>query len=165
MNAIEEQFLELEEEIRQEMKIPDEDSIYGEIDCVARKPFRIRDFDPPKDKEMAVFTCAKKLSEYIFVITEKSPKKLRWSIITRLQNSSVELIENLYRANFELGEKRVDFQRQASVSISLIDFYSETARCLQAISIRQSGIIARQLYEIKKLLGGWIKTNKRVLQS
>lgn len=40
----------------------------------ARKPFRIPDFDPPRDKEMAVFTHAKKLSEYIFVITEKSPK-------------------------------------------------------------------------------------------
>jgi len=47
------------------------------------------------------------------------------------------------------------------VSINLIDFYSETAKCKQAITIRQMGIIARQLYEIKKLLAGWMRSNKK----
>ena len=37
---------------------------------VGRKPFIIHDFDAPRDREMAVFTRAKKLSEYVFVITE-----------------------------------------------------------------------------------------------
>ena len=68
---------------------------------VGRKPFIIHDFDAPRDREMAVFTRAKKLSEYVFVITEKSPKKLRWSIVARLQNCSVDVIEYLYRANYE----------------------------------------------------------------
>jgi len=40
----------------------------------------VPDFDTPKDREMAVFTHAKKLSEYIFVISEKSPVKFRWNI-------------------------------------------------------------------------------------
>lgn len=151
----------LDEEIRLELDQPADDEAYAQADRAARQPFRICDFDPPKDKEMAVFTAAKKLSEYIFVITEKSPKRLRWSIVVRLQNASVELIENLYRANSEPGERRIDFQKQASVSLSLIDFYSETARCLQAITIRQTGIIARQLYEIKKLLAGWMRANKK----
>ena len=151
----------MDEEIRKELNQPDDsDQVYANANKAARKPFVIHDFDPLKDREMAVFTAAKKLSEYIFVITEKSPKKLRWSIITRLQNSSVELIEHLYRANQELGEKRGDFQKQAHVSLSLIDFYSETARCMQAITIRQTGIIARQLYEIKKMLSGWMRSKK-----
>lgn len=151
----------MDEEIRKELNHPDDSEQINAIsNKVARKPFIIHDFDPMKDREMAVFTAAKKLSEYIFIITEKSPKKLRWSIINRLQNSSVELIENLYRANLEQGEKRNEFQKQASVSISLIDFYSETSRCMQAITIRQTGIIARQLYEIKKMLGGWMRSKK-----
>ena len=151
----------MDEEIRKELNHPDDSGqIYASADKVARKPFVIHDFDPLKDREMAVFTAAKKLSEYIFIVTEKSPKKLRWSIITRLQNSSVELIEHLYRANLEQGEKRSDFQKQANVSLSLIDFYIETARCMQAITIRQTGIIARQLYEIKKMLGGWMRAKR-----
>ncbi len=126
----------------------------------ARKPFRISDFDPPHDKEMAVFTHAKKLSEYIFVITEKSPKKLRWSIVARLQNTSVDVVENLYRANYERGEERLTFQKKAMVCINLLDFFTETAKTKQAITLRQMTIIGKQIYEVKKLLNGWIRSEK-----
>ena len=105
---------------------------------------------------------SKRQSEYIFVITEKSPKKLRWSIVTRLQNASVELIENLYRANVEREEEaRLNFQKNASVSLKLIDFYAETARKKQAITVRQTAIIARQLAETEKLLHGWVRSTKK----
>ncbi len=111
---------------------------------------------------MAVFTHAKKLSEYIFVITEKSPKKLRWSIISRLQNTSVEIIEFLYRANFEREEEqRISFQKRAAVGLKLLDFYAETARKKQGITIRQTEVIARQIHETTKLLNGWVKSTKR----
>lgn len=127
-----------------------------------KPPYRITDFDSPRDKEMAVFTHAKKLSEYIFVITEKSPKKLRWSIVSRLQNASVEVVEHLYRANFERDETvRLQHQRQAMVSLRLLDFYTETARKKQAITIRQTAIIAQQLCETDKLLNGWIRSTKK----
>ncbi len=127
---------------------------------VAKPKYRIVDFDPPKDKEMAVFTSAKKLSEYIFVITEKSPKKLRWSIVGKLQNNSVELIENLYRANFSKDECREKFQREALVQLNIMDYYSETAYQMRAITLKQVKIIALQSCETKKLLNGWIKSTK-----
>lgn len=132
-----------------------------EVAHASRKPFVMRDFDTPRDKEMAVFTVAKKLSEYIFVITEKSPKKFRWSIITRLQNASVDVIENLHRANFEKGEKRIEYQKNAMVSINLVDFFAETARAKNAISLHQTAVIAKQIVECKKLLSGWVRATKR----
>ncbi len=122
--------------------------------------YRIVDFDPPKDREMAVFTNAKKLSEYIFVITEKSPKKLRWSIISRLQNNSVELIECLYRANYEKDGEREKSQKEALVKLSVLDYYSETAYRMRAITLKQVKVIALQNSEIKKLLHGWIRSTK-----
>ena len=109
---------------------------------------------------MAVFTNAKKLSEYIFVITEKSPKKLRWSIISRLQNNSVELIECLYRANFEKDVEREKSQKEALVKLSVLDYYSETAYRMRAITLKQVKVIALQNSEIKKLLHGWIRSTK-----
>ncbi len=156
----------LEKEIQAELRSPEayepEEPVFKGEENAARKPFKIKDFNSPRDKEMAVFTHAKKLSEYIFVITEKSPKKLRWSIVTRLQNASVELVENLYRANFEREEQvRLNYQKSAAVSLRLIDFYAETARKKQAITIRQTAIIARQLAETEKLLNGWVRSTKR----
>ncbi|MDE7167997.1 MAG: four helix bundle protein [Clostridia bacterium] len=160
----------LEKEILYELNSPDyygleeppkRGVVEGEENA-SRKPFRINDFDTPHDREMAVFTHAKKLSEYVFVITEKSPKKFRWSIISRLQNASVEVIENLYHANFEREvEARLNYQKRAAVSLKLLDFYAETARKKQAITIRQTGVLAQYIAETGKLLNGWIKSTRR----
>ena len=139
-----------------ESEISDDEAAHA-----SRKPYRINDFDCPRDKEMAVFTHAKKLGEYIFVITEKSPKKYRWSIITRLQNCSVEVVEYLYRANFERDkEPRIVFQKRAATALKLLDFYSETARKKRAITIKQMGVIARQISETERLLSGWVKSTR-----
>lgn len=126
----------------------------------SRKPFRIHDFDSSRDKEMAVFTHAKKLSEYIFVITEKSPVKLRWSIVSRLLNCSVDIIENLYMANYTRGEERITWQKKAMIALNLLDFYTETAKTKQAITVRQMTIIVDQITEVRKLLTGWVKSTK-----
>lgn len=158
---------EVEKEIQRELRMPEAVGIEpppekNEHENPSRKPFRVKDFDSPRDKEMAVFTHAKKLSEYIFVITEKSPKKLRWSIISRLQNASVEIVENLYRANFERDDlTRIEYQKSAAVGLKILDFYTETARKKQAITIRQTEIIARQIAETTRLLNGWVKSTKR----
>ena len=149
---------EIELEIEKEIKTDGE--LSEEAVHAGRKPFVLHDFDTPRDKEMAVFTAAKKLSEYIFVITEKSPKKFRWSIITRLQNASVDVIENLHRANFEKGDRRIEYQKNALVSINLVDFFAETARAKNAISFHQTTVIAKQLVECKKLLNGWVRSTK-----
>lgn len=152
---------QLEKEILQELNSPEAVGI-TDPSAATRKSYHISDFDNPRDKEMAVFTHARKLSEYIFVITEKSPKKYRWSIISRLQNASVELVENLYRANFERDEAlRITFQKCAAVCIKLIDFYAETARKKQAITIRQTAVLAKHIAETEKLLNGWVRSTKR----
>ncbi len=129
--------------------------------ATTRKPFRITEFDTPKDKEMAVFTHAKKLSEYIFVITEKSPVKFRWNILSRLLNTSVDIIESLYRANYEKGDDRLVWQKKAMIALNLLDFYAETAKTKQAITFKQMTIIARQISEVKKMLSGWVRTTKQ----
>lgn len=125
-----------------------------------RKSFRITDFDTPKDREMAVFTHAKKLSAYIFVITEKSPAKFRWNITSRLLNTSVEIIEDLYRANYERGEERVVWQKKAMTALNILDFYADTANLKTVITFRQMTLIANQISEVKKLLSGWVRSTK-----
>ena len=120
-------------------------------------------FVKERPKEMAVFTFAKKLGEYVFVITEKSPKKYRWSIVTRMQNCCMEVLEYLYRANFEREkEPRISYQKRAATALKLMDFYAETARKKRAITIRQMDMIAALIYETERLLNGWVKSSKNL---
>ena len=130
----------------------------------SRKPFIIYSLEPAKEREreLSIFTHAKKLSEYIFVITEKSPKKYRWSIVTRLQNCAIEVVDNLYQANFQRDEqKRLAYQIRAGVCLRILDHYAEVAKKMQAITIKQMFYIAKLILEARKLLGGWTKNVKK----
>ena len=50
----------LEKEIQQELNMPEAVGL-TDPSAATRKAYRINDFDNPRDKEMAVFTHAKKL--------------------------------------------------------------------------------------------------------
>ncbi len=52
-----------------------------------------------KQSELTVITKAKDLCTYIMTITEKSPKKYRFTLVSKLQNLALSVIENIYRAN------------------------------------------------------------------
>jgi hypothetical protein len=58
---------------------------------------------PPS--ELRVITAAKNLATYLFQVLERAPKKFRYSLITRLENKSLDVVEALYAANVvKLGE-------------------------------------------------------------
>lgn len=133
------------------------------LKIVARKPFVLDSIEPNKEKEreMAVFTAAKKLSEYVFVVTQNAPAKFRWSIISRLQNTSVEVVEALYLANFERGEKRLQLQKLAGTRLRLLDHYAEVGYKLKLFPFRRLGVITRNIVVVRSLLAGWAKSTQR----
>jgi hypothetical protein len=49
---------------------------------------------PPS--ELRVITAAKNLTTYLFQALERAPKKFRYSLITRLENKSLDVVEALY---------------------------------------------------------------------
>lgn len=133
------------------------------LKVVARKPFVLNSIEPSKDKEkeMAVFTSAKKLSEYIFVVTQNAPAKFRWSIISRLQNTSIEIIEALYSANFERGMARLSYQKTASIKLRLLDHYAQIGHKMKLFPLRRLNLIAQHIVTIRGLLAGWAKNTQR----
>lgn len=52
-----------------------------------------------KQSELTVITKAKDLCSYVMTVTQKSPKQFRFTFVSRLQNLSLSVIENLFRAN------------------------------------------------------------------
>ena len=86
--------------------------------------------------ELTVITKAKDLCSYIVTVTQKSPKQFRFSFTSRLQNLSLNVIENLYRANdtfvtkenLAAREKRLAFQHQAMTDLKLLCYFSLLAR-------------------------------------
>ena len=52
-----------------------------------------------KRTELVVITETKRLIDNVFLITEKSPKKFRYSFTTKIHSLLIEIIELFYLAN------------------------------------------------------------------
>ena len=69
-----------------------------------------------KKSDLYVITKAKELAKYVITVTEKSPKKFRFTLVTRLQNYCLDIIENLLFANMLplVEPRRLQHQKEAS---------------------------------------------------
>ena len=124
--------------------------------------------------ELSVITKSKDLCNYILTITDKSPKKFRFTLVSRLQNYSLAIIENLLSANevrvldirnrirSDRLEARRDYQQKAFTNIKLLSFIAQVAMEQQCILPKQYEQITKKLYDCQNLLGAWVKSdNKR----
>ena len=122
-----------------------------------------------KENELVVITKTKNLCSYIMTITEKSPKKFRFTFVSRLQNLSLEIIEDLFRANDIFVAKnepvsisrRLEFQQKALTEIKLLSYFAMLASETGCILPKQYEQIAKQTAECQKLVAGWINSDKK----
>ena len=52
-----------------------------------------------KKSDLYVITKVKELTRYVITITEKSPKKFRFTLVARLQNYCLDSLEQIVLAN------------------------------------------------------------------
>lgn len=119
--------------------------------------------------ELSVITRAKELSMYILTVTDKSPKRFRFTITDRLQNYSLDVIENLYMANTHAiagenairnSERRRIYQERAMAKLRLLSYMSMVARESTCILPKQYSQIVERVFETQKLLYAWVKSDE-----
>ena len=68
-----------------------------------------------KKSDLYVITKVKELTKYVITVTEKSPKKFRFMLVTRLQNYCLDALENIVTVNMLKSDssKRLKLQRFA----------------------------------------------------
>lgn len=122
-----------------------------------------------EESELLVIVKAKDLGNYIFTVTDKSPKKFRFSLISRLQNLALSMIENLYRANmvFVKDSKAIDkievrkkYQREAYVDLKLLGYMALMAKEQGGILAKQYEQISIQSTEVIRLLLAWSRSDQ-----
>ncbi len=125
-----------------------------------------------QENELSIMVKSRKLTEYIFTITEKSPKKFRFTITSRLQNVSISAMEHLIRANeiyvkektqTESYRKRLEYQREAMIDFKVLGYMAMIAREQECILPRQQEQIAKQVSECRKMLWAWMISDKKRL--
>ena len=122
-----------------------------------------------KQSELAVITKAKDLGSYIFIVTEKSPKKYRFTLVSKMQRLALSVIENILRANFvyirdgediERMEQRKAYQREAYVELKLLGYMAFMAREQLCILPKQYQQISILEAEVNRLLIAWGRSDQ-----
>ena len=126
--------------------------------------------------ELSVITKSKDLCNYILTITDKSPKKFRFTLVSRLQNYVLSIIEALIKANeiyVYSADKSIDMnavavrtslQRDALTELKLLSYMAQVAMEQQCILPKQYEQITRKIYDCQNLLGAWMKSDAKRFQ-
>lgn len=103
--------------------------------------------------ELTVITQAKALCSYIRTVSDKSPKRFRFTLVAKLQNYALNVIENLYYSNevpmqtadLSRLRERADHQRKALTELRLLGYMAQLA-------MEQQCILPKQYEQITKMV-------------
>ena len=116
-----------------------------------------------KKNDLFVMTKTKDLAKYIITVTEKSPKKFRFTLVVRLQNYILDAIEYIYLANSApIGDERLELQKKARTTLSMLDYFAGLAYEQECVLLKQYEQISKQIAECLLYLGKWIGSTSRV---
>ena len=121
--------------------------------------------------ELAVITKAKDLCSYVMTVTDKSPKRFRFTLVAKLQNYALDIIENLYRANEvfvkagdrEKAQQRIDFQQQALTELKLLGYMAQLSMEQGCILPKQYEQITKKIHDCQNMLGAWLNSDRKRL--
>ena len=99
-----------------------------------------------KKSDLYVVTKVKELTKYVITVTEKSPKKFRFTLVTRLQNYCLDALEHIVRANMLKVEnpERLELQTEAGRKLKLLGYFA-------MICMETGCILPNQFENISKL--------------
>ena len=123
--------------------------------------------------ELQVITFAKNLCSYVMTITQKSPKQFRFSIVGRMQGYVLDIVEELYYANdiyvtptgLSGWAQRQGHQQKAMATLKLLSWVAQVSMEQGAIQPKQYQQINEQCRNTQNLLGAWIISDQKRLNS
>lgn len=119
-----------------------------------------------KKNDLFVMTKTKDLAKYIITVTEKSPKKFRFTLVVRLQNYILDAIENIYTANTLYAPlDRLKYQETARLKLSMLDYFAGLAYEQGCILLKQYEQISKQVAESLLYLRKWTATTQKSLST
>ncbi len=113
--------------------------------------------------ELYVITSMKNLVEYVLTISEKSPKKFRYSLLDRMHKACFEGIELLYEANscplssVERRQKQTMFR----VKLKVIDYLGGVGEGRGCFTFHQYETICKYIHDCDRLLRAWVTSDQR----
>ena len=112
-----------------------------------------------------ILNKAEKIADYVLIITEKSPKKLRCDIVPELRKITFRILEDIVRANFysitendvsnDVIAERKRYQEDCLSSIRVLETFAEITNKRNYISNAQLEYLTTLTFELFNMVTNW----------
>ena len=93
------------------------------------------------------------------------PQTIRHTLANKIDNNFIETIENIFNAahnsSFREGENKRFLLEKATNKLDLLKFFLQIAWEIKTIDNKKFAALSENLYEIGKMLGGWMRATKQ----
>ena len=113
-----------------------------------------------KTEELVVITKTYDLILWSCNHTSRFPRQHRFVLGERLERTLYNLLETLIQAKY--SRERMLLLNEANLKLEILRFQMRLAKDLHCLQVKSYGFAAKQINEIGKLVGGWLKTKKSV---
>lgn len=117
---------------------------------------------------MAKFNIINKIEDvvnYVLVITDKAPKKLRCDIIPEMRKNAFRVMEDIVRANCQdvitKSECRLEYQEDAIATIRVLEIFAESCYKQSYITEKQLGFLSKLTQELYDMIQKWIASDSK----
>jgi len=106
-------------------------------------------------KESPLFAKCYDFVRWLIPHTIKFPREQRFVVAARLQSTTLDFMECLYQATDKPNQATA--LRQADVKLKQLRFYLRLSHDLQLLDGRRYEYACRQIEELGRLLGAWMR--------
>ncbi len=109
----------------------------------------------PEEQDLSIFLKWTEFIEWLFPHTEKFPKRSRFTIALRIENLSLDIIEDLTEARYK--QNKIEILRKINLNLEKIRIMLRLAHKFRYLSTQSYEFSCRSLNEVGSMIGGWIK--------
>ena len=113
-----------------------------------------------RQNELVIITKTYDLILWSCNHTSRFPRQHRFVLGERLERTLYELLATLIQAKY--SRERIPLLNEANLKLEILRFQIRLAKDLHCLQVKSYGFASKQIDEIGKLVGGWLKTKKLV---
>ena len=110
-------------------------------------------------EELKLFVKWEDFIKWLLGTTDKFPKKIRFSITSRIDNLALDILENIIELRYDREKKKTGFKR-VNIRFEKLRILLRICHDLQYLSNSQYEHAARCINEVGKMTAGWLQVGQ-----
>ncbi len=114
----------------------------------------------PRNEDLPIFVKWIDFLKWLLPTTEKFPKRVRFTFADRINTLALDIVEDLVEARY--AHNKQEILQRTSLRLEKIRVLLRLAQEQHDLSFEAFEFAMRQMAEVGRMLGGWMKQQKKM---